>query len=107
MTKTMKVVLIVLLAVVLAVGGLAWYVIGSMRADAVQTVEKPDLESVEEGDPELQEITVVSDDPQHPACRHRFEERNRSRKRRGTIRFHDTRLAQQGQRDDHTRFVHA
>lgn len=62
MTKVMKIVLIVLLVVVLAVGGLAWYVISSMRADAVQTVEKPvDLESTDSAEP--QEITIVSDEP--------------------------------------------
>lgn len=60
MSKVMKIVLIVLLVVVLAVIGLGLYVLSSMRADAVETVEKPvDLVASEE--PE--EITVISDEP--------------------------------------------
>jgi len=63
MSKAMKIVLIVLLVVVLAVGGLAWYIIGSMRSDAVQTVAKPDIEATDEAEPEMEEITIVSDEP--------------------------------------------
>ena len=60
MSKVMKIVLIVLLVVVLAVVGLGLYVLSSMRADAVQTVEKPiDLASTEEP----QQITVIADEP--------------------------------------------
>ena len=60
MSKVMKIVLIVLLVVVLAVVGLGLYVLSSMRADAVQTVEKPiDLVSTEEP----QQITVISEEP--------------------------------------------
>ncbi len=60
MSKVMKIVLIALLVVVLAVVGLGLYVLTNMRADAVQTIEKPvDLEASDEPEP----ITVVADDP--------------------------------------------
>ena len=60
MSKVMKIVLIVLLVVVLAVIGVGLYVLTSMRADAVQIVEKPiDLVSTEAP----QEITVVAEEP--------------------------------------------
>ena len=60
MSKVMKIVLIALLVVVLAVVGLGVYVLTNMRADAVQTVEKPvDLEASDEPEP----ITVVANDP--------------------------------------------
>ena len=57
----MKIVLGVLVVIVLVIAGLAWYVLGSMRAGAVPTVAKPteDLSSTEEP----QVITVISDDP--------------------------------------------
>ncbi|MBA4348041.1 MAG: hypothetical protein C0413_04235 [Clostridiales bacterium] len=62
MSKVMKIVLIVLLVIVLAVVGLGVYVLANMRADAVETVEKPvdlsintteepELETIETGDP--------------------------------------------------------
>lgn len=61
MSKVMKIVLIVLLVIVLAVGGVGLYVLSSMRADAVDTVAKPeDLNSTEE--PESM-ITVISEEP--------------------------------------------
>lgn len=60
MSKVMKIVLLVLLAVVLVVAGLGVYVLTSMRADAVQTIEKP----VDLGEPEeTQSITVISEEP--------------------------------------------
>lgn len=61
MTKLMKIVLIVLIVVVLAIAGLAWYVLGSMRADAVPTVAKPTEALTSTEDPQV--ITVISDDP--------------------------------------------
>ena len=42
MSRVMKIVLIVLLVIVLAVVGVGVYVLTNMRADAVETVEKPD-----------------------------------------------------------------
>jgi LCP family protein required for cell wall assembly len=61
MSKVMKIVLIALLVVVLTVGGIGLYVLSSMRADAVETVEKPqDIGTTEE--PE-NVITVISGDP--------------------------------------------
>lgn len=60
MSKVMKIVLIALLVVVLVVVGLGVYVLTSMRADAVQTVEKPtDIDLPEETQP----ITVISEEP--------------------------------------------
>ena len=60
MSKVMKIVLIVLLVIVLAVVGVGFYVLTNMRADAVQTVEKPvDLDVSQEPEP----IVIVSDDP--------------------------------------------
>ena len=60
MSKVMKIVLIVLLVIVLAVVGMGFYVLTNMRADAVETVEKPvDLAVSQE--PET--ITVISDEP--------------------------------------------
>ena len=60
MSKVMKIVLIVLLVLVLAVVGVGVYVLTSMRADAVEIVEKPtDLNATEEP----QSITVVSEEP--------------------------------------------
>ena len=61
MTKVMKIILITLLVIVLAGVGLVWYVLGSMRSGAVETVEQPTEDvSVTEA-PEV--ITVISDDP--------------------------------------------
>lgn len=60
MSKVMKIVLIVLLVVVLAVVGLGVYVLTSMRADAVQTVEKPvDMDMPAE----TELFTVISEEP--------------------------------------------
>ena len=60
MSKVMKIVLIVLLVLILAVIGIGVYVLTSVRADAVETVEKPiDLVASEEP----QTITVVTDEP--------------------------------------------
>ncbi len=60
MSKVMKIVLIVVLVLVLAVVGLGIFVLTSMRADAVQTVEKP----VELNMPEETEaVSVVSGEP--------------------------------------------
>ena len=62
MTKLMKIILAVLGVIVLAVAGLAWYVLGSMRSDAVQTIEKPeDLTATASSEPDV--ITVISDEP--------------------------------------------
>ena len=61
MTKVMKIILITLLVIVLAGAGLIWYVLGSMRADAVDTVEKPTADLTSTSEPEV--ITVISDDP--------------------------------------------
>ena len=60
MSKVMKIVLIVLLVLILAVIGIGVYVLTSVRADAVETVEKPaDLTATDEP----QSITVVSEEP--------------------------------------------
>ena len=60
MSKVMKIVLIVVLVIVLAVVGLGVYVLTSMRADAVETIEKP----VDMGAPEeTQAVSVVSSEP--------------------------------------------
>ena len=48
MSKVMKIILIVFVILIVAVGGFLWYMLGSMRADAVDTVEKPDLEATAE-----------------------------------------------------------
>ena len=61
MTKVMKIILITLLVIVLAGVGLVWYVLGSMRADAVPTVAKPTENPAGTEAPEV--ITVISDDP--------------------------------------------
>ena len=59
MSKVIKIVLIVLLVIVLALVGVAAYVLSSMRADAVEIVEKPiDLEAPDEPEP----VSVVSDE---------------------------------------------
>jgi len=64
MTKVMKVVLIVLVVIIVAVGAVAWYVLGSMRSDAVETVAKPsDLEATAEETAEPDIYTVLADDP--------------------------------------------
>lgn len=62
MSKVMKIVLIVLLVIVLAVVGLGVYVLTSMRANAVETVEKP-VDLAIEATEEPMDITVVSDEP--------------------------------------------
>ena len=41
MSKVMKIALIILLVLILAVIGIGVYVLTSVRADAVETVEKP------------------------------------------------------------------
>ncbi len=61
MSKVMKIILIALLVVVLVVGGVGLYVLSSMRAGAVETVEKPeDITATE--DPSSM-VTILSDDP--------------------------------------------
>ena len=60
MSKVMKIALIILLVLILAVIGVGVYVLTSVRADAVETVEKPiDLVATDEP----QSITVVSEEP--------------------------------------------
>ena len=61
MTKLMKIILAVLVVIVLAIVGLAWYVLGSMREGAVETIEKPVAESTADSEPSV--ITVISDEP--------------------------------------------
>ena len=61
MTKVMKIILITLLVVVLAGAGLIWYVLGSMRSGAVETIEKPTEDVSVTEQPEV--ITVISDEP--------------------------------------------
>ncbi len=61
MSKAMKIILIVLVVLVVAIGGFFWYVLGSMHSDAVDIVEKPDLEASD--DDEASIITVIADDP--------------------------------------------
>ena len=61
MTKVMKIILITLLVVVLAGAGLIWYVLGSMRSGAVETIEKPTEDVSVAEQPEV--ITVISDEP--------------------------------------------
>ena len=58
----MKIILVVLLIVVLAVVGIGYYVLSSMRADAVETVAKPtgDLDAIVSEEPE---IAVIESDP--------------------------------------------
>ncbi len=60
MSKVMKIVLIVVLVLVLAVVGLGIYVLTNMRADAVQTIEKPIAVNMPE---ETQSISVISGEP--------------------------------------------
>jgi sensor domain CHASE-containing protein len=47
MSKVMKIILAVVAVVVIAIGGFFWYMISSMRSDAVDTVAKPDLEATD------------------------------------------------------------
>ena len=61
MTKVMKIILITLLVIVLAGIGLIWYVLGSMRSGAVDTVAKPTDDISVSAEPEV--ITVISDEP--------------------------------------------
>lgn len=62
MSKVMKIVLIVLLVIILAVVGLGVYMLTSMRANAVEIVEKPvDLNFADTEEPE--EVTVVTGEP--------------------------------------------
>ena len=63
MSKVMKIILIVFVILIVAVGGFLWYMLGSMRADAVDTVEKPDLEATAEEEEETSIVTVVAGDP--------------------------------------------
>ena len=63
MNKTMKIVLILLVVIVVAIGGFLWYVLGSMRSDAVETVEKPDLEATGDAETEASIFTVDADEP--------------------------------------------
>lgn len=63
MSKVMKIILIVFVILIIAVGGFLWYMLGSMRADAVDTVEKPDLEATAEEEEETSIVTVVAGDP--------------------------------------------
>ena len=60
MSKVMKIVLIVLLVIVLAVVGVGVYVLTNMRADAVETVEKPDDLTATE---EPATVMVIEDEP--------------------------------------------
>jgi len=63
MNKTMKIVLILLVVIVVAIGGFLWYVLGSMRSGAVETVEKPDLEATDDAETEASIFTVDADEP--------------------------------------------
>lgn len=58
----MKIILAVVAVVVIAIGGFFWYMISSMRSDAVDTVAKPDLEATDT-DEETSIFTVIADDP--------------------------------------------
>ncbi len=59
----MKIILIVVVVLVVAIGGFFWYMLNSVRSDAVDTVAKPDLEATDVIEEETTIVTVDAGDP--------------------------------------------